>query len=115
MNSVKYGALSKTEGAVTVSSAVSDNRLRLEWRQCGGPPVQAPLKRGFGMNLIKQTVKGEGGRSHMIVEVDGLRWEITLPLNGGWAGAFRKPQVQAKQALPGPRSTAAPQAAHPTP
>ena len=42
-NSVKYGALSKPEGAVNVSWAMSDNRLRLEWRECNGPPVEAPL------------------------------------------------------------------------
>jgi PAS domain S-box-containing protein len=50
-NSVKYGALSKAEGAVSVSWSVSDNRLGLEWRERGGPPVKTPLKRGFGTNL----------------------------------------------------------------
>ena len=78
--------------------ALSDNRLRLEWRERGGPPVKSPLKRGFGTNLIERTVKGEGGTSHMIVEADGLRWEITLPLNVGGKGASRKRNYPAKQA-----------------
>src|SRR4029077_15034804 len=52
----------------------------LEWRGRGGPPVKSPLKRGFGTSLIEQTAKSEGGSSHVIVEADGLRWEITLPL-----------------------------------
>jgi PAS domain S-box-containing protein len=103
-NSVKYGALSRAEGAVNISWAVSDNWLRLEWRERGGPPVKSPLKRGFGTHLIEQTVKGEGGASHMIVETDGLRWEITLPLTAGGAGASRRPNHSAKQALLGPRS-----------
>src|SRR6476661_202093 len=104
-NSVKYGALSKAEGAVNVSWAVSDNRLRLEWRERGGPPVKSPLKRGFGTNLIEQTAKGEGGTSHMIVEADGLRWEIILPLNVAGMDALRKRNYPTKQAVLGPRST----------
>jgi CheY-like chemotaxis protein len=102
-NSVKYGALSKAEGVVSVSWAVNDNRLRLDWRERGGPPVKSPLKRGFGTNLIEQTVKGEGGTSHMIVEADGLRWEITLPLNAGGADASGRRNKPAKQAPFGPR------------
>jgi hypothetical protein len=43
-------------------------------------------------------VKGEGGTSHRIVEADGLRWEITLPLNAGGAGASRKRTDPAKEA-----------------
>jgi PAS domain S-box-containing protein len=103
-NSVKYGALSRAEGAVSVSWSMSDNRLCLEWRERGGPPVKSPLKRGFGTNLIEQTVKGEGGRSHMIVEADGLRWEITLPLTAA-ASALKKASTPAKRAPLGPRST----------
>jgi two-component sensor histidine kinase/CheY-like chemotaxis protein len=82
-NSVKYGALSKAEGVVNVSWAVNDDRLRLEWRERGGPPVASPLSRGFGTNLIEQTAKSEGGGSHVSVEAEGLRWEITLPLKSG--------------------------------
>ena len=50
-NSVKYGALSRAEGVVRLGWALSDNRLRLEWRERGGPPVKSPLKRGFGTNF----------------------------------------------------------------
>jgi PAS domain S-box-containing protein len=104
-NSVKYGALTRAEGTVSVSWAVSDNRLCLEWRERGGPPVKSPLKCGFGTNLIEQTIKGEGGRSHMIVETDGLRWEITLPLAAVGASASKKGSTPAKRASIGPRST----------
>lgn len=79
-NSVKYGALSKTEGTVKVDWSVNDGKLRMEWRERGGPPVKSPLKRGFGTTLITQTAKSEGGSSQMAAEVDGLRWEIVLPL-----------------------------------
>jgi CheY-like chemotaxis protein len=104
-NSVKYGALSGAEGVVSLRWALSDNRLRLEWRERGGPPVILPLKRGFGTNLIERTVKGEGGTPHMIVEAEGLRWEITLPLNVGGTDALRNRNYPTKQAALGPRST----------
>jgi two-component sensor histidine kinase/DNA-binding response OmpR family regulator len=104
-NSVKYGALSRAEGVVNLGWALSDNRLRLEWRERGGPPVKSPLKRGFGTNLIERTAKGEGGTSHMVVEADGLRWEITLPLNVGGEDALRKRNYPTTQAPLGPRSS----------
>jgi len=40
----------------------------------------------------------------MIVEADGLRWEITLPLNVSGKDALRKPNYATKQAVLGPRS-----------
>jgi two-component sensor histidine kinase/DNA-binding response OmpR family regulator len=104
-NSVKYGALSRAEGVVYLSWALSDNQLRLDWRERGGPPVKSPLKRGFGTNLIERTAKGEGGTSHMIVEADGLRWEITLPLIVSNGDALRKRNYVAKQAVRAPRTT----------
>jgi two-component sensor histidine kinase len=98
-NSTKYGASSKAEGKVSVDWAVHDGRLRLEWRERGGPPVESPLKRGFGTNLIEQTLKSEGGSSHVFVEADGLRWDITLPLKAGGAIVSRE---GAKSATQGP-------------
>jgi CheY-like chemotaxis protein len=76
---------------------VHDGRLRLEWRERGGPPVESPLKRGFGTNLIEQTLKSEGGSSHVFVESDGLRWDITLPLKTGGAIVSREGAKSAKQ------------------
>ena len=109
-NSAKYGALSKAEGKVNVNWAVHDGRLRLEWRERGGPPVESPLKRGFGTNLIEQTLKSEGGSSHVFVEANGLRWDITLPLKTGGAivsgegnkSAKRRPLVPQSVPQPGP-------------
>jgi CheY-like chemotaxis protein len=41
----------------------------------------------------------------MIVEADGLRWEITLPLIAGGASALKKAGTSTKRASLGPRST----------
>jgi signal transduction histidine kinase/CheY-like chemotaxis protein len=79
-NSVKYGALSKPGGIVKLDWSVNVGKLELHWAESGGPPVKAPLKRGFGTILIEQTVRGEGGHSEMQIEAEGLRWDITIPI-----------------------------------
>jgi hypothetical protein len=38
------------------------------------------MKFGFGMSLIEQSAKGEGGSAEPSVETEGISWEITLPL-----------------------------------
>ena len=102
-NSVKYGALSKTEGTVSVGWSVNDGKLRLEWREHGGPPVKSPLKRGFGTTLIEQTARSEGGDSHMVAEAEGLRWEITLPLDSKKSIVLEE-RRSTTQSSSGPRS-----------
>ncbi|MBV8472987.1 MAG: response regulator, partial [Hyphomicrobiales bacterium] len=60
-NAVKYGALSRPDGTVSIRWTVSGDSLCLDWRERGGPPIKAPVTRGFGSTLIEQTVKGKGG------------------------------------------------------
>jgi PAS domain S-box-containing protein len=79
-NSVKYGALAAPSGWVTVSWAVRDEELRLHWVERGGPAVTAPAARGFGLTLIDQSAKSEGGSANISYEADGITWEIALPL-----------------------------------
>jgi two-component sensor histidine kinase/CheY-like chemotaxis protein len=79
-NSVKYGALSRSDGQVSIEWTVRGDSLVLDWRERGGPRIAEPLKRGFGTNLIEQTVKGQGGSARRSVEAEGIYWEITFPL-----------------------------------
>jgi signal transduction histidine kinase/DNA-binding response OmpR family regulator len=79
-NSVKYGALSRAGGTVSIGWTVSDHSLSLDWKERGGPSIKVPVARGFGTTLIEQTVKGEGGSAHRTIEEDGMHWEIDLPL-----------------------------------
>jgi two-component system CheB/CheR fusion protein len=55
-NAGKYGALSVQEGCVDVhweTRALAGRKwLRLRWVERNGPPVTAPVKRGFGTRLI---------------------------------------------------------------
>jgi len=79
-NAIKYGALSTAKGMVTISWSVADAMLRLRWEERGGPVVHAPARRGFGRTLIEQSAKGEGGDALMLIEAEGVVWNITLPL-----------------------------------
>ena len=53
-NAVKYGALSSETGHVEVDCSVVDGGfLAVVWREIGGPPVTAPVTRGFGSRLLR--------------------------------------------------------------
>jgi PAS domain S-box-containing protein len=55
-NAAKYGALSQTGGCVSISWTLANGsgppRLRLQWRESGGPAVKRPRRPGFGSRLI---------------------------------------------------------------
>lgn len=76
-NAVKYGAWSNDTGVVAVSwtaaSSADGARLRLEWKEMGGPRVQPPQRRGFGSRLIERGLSGElGGTVKMDFAPAGL-------------------------------------------
>ena len=90
-NAAKYGALSTGEGEVTVVwTKISENRVRLEWRERGGPPVPANPPRGFGTDLIEKIVAHELGTA---VELDyrkeGVTCVLTIPVREPTAFAMR--------------------------
>ncbi len=62
-NALKYGALSQPTGTVQLSWTLraegSGQRLILDWREAGGPPVRAPTEEGFGSRLIRTTAANE--------------------------------------------------------
>ena len=63
-NAAKYGALSNGSGRVHVTWKLigngEQNKVRLSWREIGGPPVTAPERKGFGSLLIEHSFSGEG-------------------------------------------------------
>jgi two-component sensor histidine kinase/PAS domain-containing protein len=67
VNAVKYGALSTEAGKVEVVWRRSpDGGFALEWLESGGPPANAPAKRGFGATLVEDVVGRElGGRARI--------------------------------------------------
>lgn len=79
-NAAKYGSLSSSEGDVQISIMAADARVRIEWRERGGPPVSAPTNDGFGTKLIElSAIKQLGGRIARDWAVDGLRLDLDLP------------------------------------
>src|SRR5471032_564167 len=86
-NAVKYGALSRDGGRVSVTWRVERPAgapekgldLVLEWQEAGGPPVVAPERKGFGSRLIQSGLAGTG-RSDVRYLPMGLRAEFRAPL-----------------------------------
>jgi two-component sensor histidine kinase len=83
-NAAKYGALSNGSGQVHVNWELlgncSDRKMRLSWRESGGPPVTAPQRKGFGSVLIEQGLVGYG-ESFLDFRPDGLRCSLELSHN----------------------------------
>lgn len=84
-NAVKYGALSNATGHVDLTWGVheADGRLhlRLQWAEAGGPPVEAPKKRGFGSRLIERSLAQDlGGEVVLRFETGGLICTVDTPI-----------------------------------
>jgi PAS domain S-box-containing protein len=81
-NAAKYGALSVPTGKVHVTWQIdSRDRLRLEWHEQGGPPVQAPRRRGFGSRLIEKGLARElAGQVRLDFLRSGLRCTMDMSL-----------------------------------
>jgi len=83
-NAAKFGALSVETGVVLISWSISSNggepRMRLNWREERGPPVQTPDHRGFG-RMVMERIAGQalGGRSTATFAPDGVVWELDVP------------------------------------
>jgi len=82
-NAIKHGALSSTAGIVTISWTVEDAMLHIRWAERGGPTPVAPTSRGFGKRLIEETAKSQGGSAQMSLEIQGVFWNVAMPLPEG--------------------------------
>jgi len=89
-NALKYGALSVPEGRVAVRWTTTGGRLRLTWREEGGPPVAVPQRKGFGSTLIERLLKSDaGGEARIEFRPDGVVCIIEAPLEAAQAAALR--------------------------
>ena len=82
-NALKYGALSADVGQVNVEwRADGPNRIVIEWIESGGPAVSAPVRRGFGSDLIERGLARQfGGTASLQFSEEGLRCVITVPVS----------------------------------
>jgi two-component sensor histidine kinase len=88
-NATKYGAWSVLDGTVTITwslrTAPDGRILCVEWKERGGPIVEAPAKRGFGSRLIERGLAAElDGKVVMDFQPEGLvcRIEARLKSDG---------------------------------
>jgi PAS domain S-box-containing protein len=80
-NAAKHGALSVKSGRVDIAWQVAAGRLRLTWREGGGPQVAPPAHRGFGLRVIEASFRDQlHGRVELSFAPAGFGCEIELPL-----------------------------------
>ena len=82
-NAAKYGALSNDSGSVDVGWSLEPDGglLKLRWEEKGGPLVEAPRHRGFGLRLIEQGLAREiSGTVSLDFRPTGLvcTWDMKL-------------------------------------
>jgi PAS domain S-box-containing protein len=80
-NAVKYGALSAPSGTVEVLWTKQDGgALTINWIERGGPPIEPPKGRGFGMRVIDEVVGRQlRGQARFDWAPGGLSCRIELP------------------------------------
>jgi two-component sensor histidine kinase len=80
-NALKYGSLSNERGTVSIRWEAQQERLRLLWKEQGGPSVAQPARRGFGSRMIERGLAAElGGRVTIHFEPDGVSCEVDAPM-----------------------------------
>src|SRR5665213_202098 len=85
-NAAKFGALSAPEGRLALGWKIERvngaRRLRIDWRESGGPEVQPPVYRGFGSRLLERSVGQElRGSAQLDFDPAGLRCRLEIPLH----------------------------------
>jgi two-component sensor histidine kinase/PAS domain-containing protein len=85
-NAVKYGSLSVPDGSVEISWRIRAlegvPRLKLVWRERGGPPVKKPSRKGFGYNItVRSLARVVSGEVKINFAKSGLVWSLDAPLS----------------------------------
>ena len=81
-NAVKYGALSNGGGRVSIAweGQCQARRVKLVWRESGGPKVSPPKQKGFGSHLIERAFAGQLGNAELVFSPPGLRCTLEVAL-----------------------------------
>ncbi len=85
-NARRFGALSVPGGKLVITARVLEEDgqsvLHMTWHEKGGPPVEPPQRRGFGLILIERSLdKVLGSDVHLEFLPSGLTAIIRLPLD----------------------------------
>jgi two-component sensor histidine kinase len=105
-NAAKYGALSTPRGRVCVdwgyrSNGKAQTVLTMRWQEIGGPPVRAPVRRGYGTSVISDLIPYElGGKVDIDYETDGVHCRIEFPLEQAKGPDLAKAHTGTRYSLP---------------
>jgi len=80
-NAAKYGALSVDGGWIEVVWKKAGGQLDLLWREHDGPSVTAPMRRGFGSQLVTRNLSlAFGGKVDLDFKKTGVECRLQAPL-----------------------------------
>ncbi len=84
-NAARHGALATDNGELSLTWRLLEETeqtvVELLWQERGGPPVEAPKRRGFGMRLMERGIERDlGGELDLVFEPLGLSCRMTIPL-----------------------------------
>ena len=99
-NAGKYGALSNDSGHVIIEWGLErapgkEDIFFLNWREHGGPPVAASLRRGFGSTVITEMAEMSlNAKVDLGFAVAGLTWRLQCRATEVLEGDAAAPEVE---------------------
>jgi len=96
-NAAKHGSLSHPNGQVFVDWHDNGGNIALTWKECGGPSVKAPNKRGFGSQLLDTCIKSLSGTREDNFGPDGYACTLTFRLTTNCKSEDTKKRKAANQ------------------
>ena len=82
-NAVKYGALSRPKGKVSLTAeGAGPGMAALQWREHGGPPVEPTSRRGFGSRLLHAALRQQGGKVEPAFNPEGFSARMEFRIGG---------------------------------
>jgi two-component sensor histidine kinase len=84
-NAFKYGALSVPDGLVSIAGKIDrlngTGTFSFAWRETGGPPVTAPIRKGFGSVILLDSAKQFSQNVALDYARQGLCYDLQLQLS----------------------------------
>ena len=84
-NAGKYGALSTSAGHVHISwliNAAMASMFEMRWIETGGPPVEPPVRKGFGQKVIGTMAEASvNGTAEVDYRPTGIVWTLIAPIS----------------------------------
>ncbi|ADJ23176.1 signal transduction histidine kinase [Hyphomicrobium denitrificans ATCC 51888] len=79
-NAVKHGALSTSGGKVSVGwsrvPTPDGEKIKFAWTERGGPPCAKPIRKGFGLTVIRSASSECGGQANMDLSTEGFEFSF---------------------------------------